>query len=145
MVVAPLRLYGSQNRSWVIFLFASKSCANCRMPWEITLPSDEIAQPLFAKAGSHPGHTSELIVSPHLAFAVIAFACGPRSNARQLAFEAERVITPVLQQALGERGMEEYVGIYRLNCSSEKRCNDCGEISVEVDSEIKITRFIDCH
>jgi len=157
LAMHPSILSSQQVREWLLPLYVfmdrktgvgyysllSTPSTNSRMPWEITLPTDEIAQPLYAKAGSHPGHTSELIVSPHLAFAVIAFACGPHPNARSLAFEAERVITPVLQQALGERGMEEYVGIYRLNCS-DKRCNGCGEISVEVDSEIKITRFIDC-
>jgi len=112
------------------------------MPWEISLPSDIVAHPLFGKAGAHPGHTSYLLVSPHLSFAVIAFACGPQSNAGDLAYTTERVITHLMQQVLGERTMHKYGGIYLLKCP--KKCRECGEIVVEVDSEIKITRMRDC-
>jgi hypothetical protein len=112
------------------------------MPWEITLPSDIIAHPLFSKAGSHPGHTSHLLISPDLSFAVIAFACGPRTNAGTLAFEAERVVTPLMQQVVGERAIMAYAGIYQQDCP--KKCSECGEIVVEVDAELRITRAMDC-
>ena len=112
------------------------------MPWEISLPSDIVSHPLFAKAGSHPGHTSHLVISPDLSFAVIAFACGPRSNAGVLASETERVITPLMQQTLGERAIYAYAGIYQLLCP--EKCLGCGEIVVEVDSEMQITRAVDC-
>jgi hypothetical protein len=112
------------------------------MPWEISLPSDIIAHPLFSKAGSHPGHTSHLLISPDLSFAVIAFACGPGTNAGSLAFETERVITPLLQQVVGERAMKAYMGIYEQKCPT--KCHGCGEIIVEVDAEMKITSAIDC-
>ena len=112
------------------------------MPWEISLPSDTIAHPLFAKAGSHPGHTSHFLISPALSFGVIAFACGPHTNAGELASEAERVITPLMQQVLGERTFETYAGIYNQKCP--KKCNGCGELVVEVDDQIQITRAVDC-
>jgi hypothetical protein len=112
------------------------------MPWEISLPSDIVAHPLFGKAGSHPGHTSYLLVSPHLSFAVIALACGPQSNAGNLAYTTERVMTHLMQQVLGERTIHKYAGIYLLKCA--KKCRECGEIVVEVDSEMKITRMRDC-
>ena len=113
------------------------------MPWEISLPSDLVAHPLFSKAGSHPGHTSYLLVSPELSFAVIAFSCGLNSDARELAFEAERVMTPLMQKTLGERVIQMYAGIYQQQCP-KKKCSGCGEIVVEVDSEMKITRMVDC-
>jgi hypothetical protein len=112
------------------------------MPWEISLPADTIAHPLFGKAGEHPGHTSYLLVSPDLSFAVIALACGPHSNAGELAYETERVITPLMQRVLGERTIKKYAGIYLMQC--QKKCRGCGEIVVEVDFEMKITRIRDC-
>ena len=112
------------------------------MPWEISLPSDLVPHPLFSKGGSHIGHTSHLLISPDLSFAVMALACGKQTNAGTLATETERVLTPLFQKSLGERTIKEYAGIYQLNCS--KRCHDCGEIVVEVDAEIKITRMVDC-
>jgi len=87
--------------------------------------------------------TSYLVVSPDLSFAVIAFACGPQSNAGSLAFETVRLVTPLLQQALGERTIEAYAGIYKQDCP--QKCSDCGEIVVEVDNEMKITRMVDCN
>jgi len=113
------------------------------MPWEISLPSDLVAHPLFSKAGSHPGHTSYLLVSPDLSFAVIALSCGPKSDARDLAFETERVMTPLMQKTQGERTIQMYAGIYQQPCH-EKKCPGCGEIVVEVDAEMKITRMVDC-
>src|SRR5271169_306115 len=106
------------------------------MPWEISLPPDTVAHPLFGKAGGHPGHTSYLLVSPDLSFAVIALACGPRSNAGELAYETERVITPLMQKVLGERALKKYAGIYLVKCPN--KCRGCGEIVVEVGSEMKI-------
>jgi hypothetical protein len=114
------------------------------MPWEISLPSDLIAHPLYAKAGAHPGHTSHLLISPDLNFAVIAFACGPSPNAHSLAHETERFVTPLLQKALGERTMEKYAGVYLQECGAN-RCRGCGEIVLEVDSEMKITGMRDCN
>jgi len=112
------------------------------MPWEISLPSDTVAHPLVGKAGAHPGMTSYLLLSPDLNFAVIAFACGPSSDAVSLAFTTERIITPLVQQALGERTIKAYAGIYTQSCS--EKCPGCGEIVVEVDYEMKITRMVDC-
>lgn len=116
------------------------------MPWEISLPSDTVAHPLFGKGGSHPGHTSYILISPDLSFAVIALSCGRHSNAGQLASEAERVITPLMQKALGERTIQKYAGIYQIKCPTKKKkkCRDCGEIVLEVDAEMKITRIRDC-
>jgi len=113
------------------------------MPWEISLPSDIVAHPLFSKAGSHPGHTSYLLISPDLQFAVIALACGPRPNAHALALETERLVTPLMQKVLGERTLEKYGGVYLQDCPG-KRCRGCGEVVLEVDSEMKITRVRDC-
>jgi len=113
------------------------------MPWEISLPSDIIAHPLFSKAGAHPGHTSYLLISPDLQFAMIALACGPRPNAHALALETERLVMPLMQQILGERTLEKYGGVYLQECPG-KRCRGCGEIVLEVDSEMKITRARDC-
>ena len=113
------------------------------MPWEISLPSDKVAHPLFSKGGSHPGHTSHLLVSPDLSFAVIALACGPRSNAPELAFETERILNPLMQKALGKRTMQKYAGIYQQQCP-KKKCSGCGEVVVEVDSEMTITWIRDC-
>ena len=113
------------------------------MPWEITLPSYTVTHPLFGKAGVHPGMTSYLLVSPELSFAVLAFACGPGSSASSLAFETVRVIAPLMQQALGERTLKDYAGIYTQHCP--QRCSGCGEIVVEVDNEMKITRMVDCN
>jgi len=112
------------------------------MPWEISLPSDTVAHPLFGKAGAHPGMTSYLLLSPDLSFAVLAFASGPHSSANSLAFETERLITPLFQQALGERTIKAYAGIYTQSCP--QRCSGCGEVVVEVDNEMKITRMVDC-
>lgn len=112
------------------------------MPWEISLPSDTVAHPLFAKAGGHPGHTSHLLISPDLSFAVIAFACGPNSNARALASETERILTPLMQKAVGEKALKTYAGIYKQKC--EKKCDGCGEVIIEVDAEMKITSMTDC-
>jgi len=114
------------------------------MPWEISLPSDTVAHPLYTKSGGLPGHTSLLLISPHLSYAVIAFACGPATNAPSLAFETERVITPLMQQVVGERVLEEYGGIYKSNCSRTECDKGCGEIIIEVSSEMKITQFTDC-
>jgi hypothetical protein len=114
------------------------------MPWEISLPSDLIAHPLYAKAGRHPGHTSHLLISPDLNLAVIALACGPLPDAHSLAIETERLVTPLLQKTLGERTMEKYAGVYLQECGN-KRCRGCGEIVLEVDSEMKITQVKDCH
>ena len=113
------------------------------MPWEISLPSDLVAHPLFSKAGAHPGHTSYLLISPDLSFAVIALSCGPKSDARELAFETERVMTPLMQKTLGERTIKTYAGIYQQQCP-KKKCSGCGEIVLEVDAEMKITRMVDC-
>jgi hypothetical protein len=112
------------------------------MPWEISLPSDTVAHPLFGKAGSHPGHKSQLLISPGLSFAVIAFACGPQTNAGELASETERILTPLLQKAVGEATLMVYAGIYKQECN--KKCNGCGEVIIEVDAEMKITRLTDC-
>ena len=73
------------------------------MPWEIYLPSNKVAHPLYTKSGGLPGHTSQLVVSPDLSFAIIAFACGARPDARALASETERVITPLMQEVLQEK------------------------------------------
>jgi hypothetical protein len=112
------------------------------MPWEISLPSDTIPHPIFAKAGSHPGHTSHLLISPDLSFAVIAFACGRNTNAGALASETERVLTPLMQKAVGEATLKTYAGIYKQKC--DKKCDECGEVVIEVDAEMKITRMTDC-
>jgi hypothetical protein len=116
------------------------------MPWEISLPSDLVVHPLYSKAGMHPGHTSHILISPDLSFAVIAFACGPNSDAGSLAFATERVLTPLFQKRLGEANIKDCAGIYKQkNCS--RKCDDndgCGEIVIEVDAEMKITRFCDC-
>src|SRR5579859_4616110 len=114
------------------------------MPWEISFPSDLVVHPLYAKAGMHPGHTSHILISPDLSFAVIALACGPNSDAGSLASETERVLTPLFQKRLGEASIQDYAGIYTQNCSSEKCKDNCGEVVVEVDAEIKITKFCDC-
>jgi hypothetical protein len=112
------------------------------MPWEIMLASDTITHTLYTKSGDLPGHSSNLLVSPDLSFAVIAFSCGKESKAGDLALETERVISPFMQQALGKKTIEAYAGIYQLNCS--KKCNGCGEIVIEIDMEMKITRMVDC-
>jgi len=112
------------------------------MPWEISLPSDTVAHPLYGKAGLHPGHTSHLSISPGLAFAVIAFACGPNTNAGELASETERVLTPLFQKVVGEAALKAYAGIYKQKC--KEKCDGCGEVVIEVDAEIKITKLTDC-
>jgi hypothetical protein len=112
------------------------------MPWEISLPSDLVAHPLYSKAGMHPGHTSYILISPHLSFAVIALACGPNSDAGSLAIETERLLTPLFQKRLGEATIRDYAGIYQQNCT--KPCPGCGEMVIEVDAEMKITRLCDC-
>ena len=112
------------------------------MPWEIYLASDVVPHTLYTKSGGLPGHTSQLLISPDLSFAIIAFACGLLPNAGLLASETERIITPVMQRALGKRVIDAYAGIYKQNC--QKRCHGCGEIVVEVDSEVKLTRMVDC-
>jgi hypothetical protein len=112
------------------------------MPWEISLSSDKVAHTLYTKSGGLPGHTSQLVVSPDLSFAIVAFACGAHPDARALASETESVITPLIQKALREKTREEYAGVYKQNCT--KKCSGCGEIVVEVDSEMKITRMRDC-
>jgi hypothetical protein len=112
------------------------------MPWEISLPSDLVAHPLYSKAGMHPGHTSHILISPDLSFAVIALACGPNSDAGSLASETERLLTLLFQKQLGEASIKDYAGIYKQKCS--KRCDGCGEIVIEVDAEIKVTRLCDC-
>lgn len=143
-----------QVREWLspLYVFTDRKTAvgythlhltiSHRMPWEISLSSDTVAHPLFCKAGAHPGMTSYLLLSPSLSFAVIAFASGPHPNANSLAFETERLITPLLQQALGERTIKAYAGIYTQQCP--QRCSGCGEVVVEVDNEMKITRMVDC-
>jgi hypothetical protein len=110
------------------------------MPWEISLPSESVAHQLYSKAGAHRGHTSHLLLSPELSFAVIAFACGPSSNADALSLETERIVRPLLLQTLGEANMRSYAGIYRLPCEEQ----DNGEVIVEVDSQITITSLRDC-
>ena len=112
------------------------------MPWEISLPSDLVPHPLFAKAGSHPAHTSHLLISPYLSFAVIALACGSKTNAGLLASETERILTPLMQKAVGEAALKTYGGIYKQKC--DKKCDECGEVVIEVDAQMKITRITDC-
>jgi len=112
------------------------------MPWEISLPSDTVTHPLYSKAGMHPGHTSHLLLSPELSFGVIALACGPATNAGALAFATERILTPLFLQTLGEANMRMYAGIYRMDCPHNE--SGKGEVIIEVDSQIKITRLRDC-
>jgi len=112
------------------------------MPWEIFLASDTIAHTLYSKAGNLPGHSSQLIVSPNLSFGVIAFTCGAASTAMSLAMEAEKVITPLMQQVLGDRVLEAYAGIYQQKCFKRRPGN--GEIVIEVDIDVMITRMVDC-
>ena len=112
------------------------------MPWEILLASDTVPHSLYTKGGYLPGHASELLISPNLLFGVVAFTCGAPITAPFLAMEAEKVITPLIQQTLGERTIEAYAGIYQQKCFKRRPGN--GEIVVEVDADITITRMVDC-
>lgn len=49
-----------------------------------------------------------------------------------------------MQKVLGERTIAKYGGVYLMECGGKKRCRGCGEIVLEVDSEMKITQMKDC-
>lgn len=141
MAVPSLRIPRSPYRSRVAHHFNTHPDM-CSMPWEISLPSDTIPHPLYSKAGSHPGHTSELVLSPDLSFGIVALACGADTNAGLLAFETERIVTPLLQYVVGEASLRMYAGIYRMQCPHDEP--DKGEVVIEAASQIKITRLRDC-